>query len=284
MLKINVAQNVGFCFGVKRAVETVEKLLKSGESVWITGDLIHNEEEMKRLSKMGLKVLDMEADNWPNLSDSIVVIRAHGVPLKTVKRLRKISKRVVDATCPVVSKVANLMAKEEAKGFELVLYGRNGHAEVEYLKSHVKHVKIVNRFDSSLGPFSQKVAVFSQTTMDVDGFKEVVKRVFENLKDFSDFIVHKTVCSVTVEREKEVKELAKSNDVCVIVGGKKSSNTRKLYELAKNINENSHMISNEKEIEERWFLHAESVGICSGTSTPQRTIDMVVGRIKNFRN
>ncbi len=283
MLKVTVAKNVGFCFGVKRAVKIVEKLLNSEKDVYITGDLIHNEEEMKRLEKMGLKVLDIQKEKWPDLSESTVVIRAHGIPKLVFRRLKKSSKKVVDATCPVVSKVAELMIKEEKKGFSLFLYGRDGHAEVEYLKSHVKNVKIVNTTGIAEELFPRKIALFSQTTMDVDGFKSVAFSFLKKLEDFSDFHLHETICSVTIEREREAKELARTNDVCVIVGGKKSSNTRKLYELAKEINKNSHMILDEEEVDERWFSNAESVGICSGTSTPLRTIQRVVKRIKNLR-
>ena len=284
MLKINLSKNIGFCFGVERAVKIAEELLNENKSVYITGDLIHNEEEMERLEKMGLKTLNINDDDWPDLSNSTVVIRAHGVPLHVLDKLRERANKVVNATCPVVSNVANLMRRERENGFEIVLFGREGHAEVEYLRSCVENVKVVSLEKNVPNVESQKIALFSQTTMDTEGFRKFAKHLLDSMKNFSDFHVHNTICSVTVEREEEVKRLAKSNDVCIVVGGRKSSNAKKLYEIAKALNENSYMILNANELKEKWFTSAKNVGICSGTSTPQRAIEGVVKRLKNFKN
>ncbi len=283
MLKIEVAEDIGFCFGVKHAVEVVEELLLKGEDVYITGDLIHNEDEMLRLKSMGLKSFDV-ANKWPNISESTVVIRAHGVPLGILEELQKKAKRVVNATCTVVSAVGELIKKEKAEGFEIFLYGREGHAEVEYLKSVVGDLKVINQEHSKIDFYSSKIALFSQTTMGIDGFKEISKKFLNGEKLFSSFHIHNTICAVTLEREREVKELAKANDLCLIVGGKKSSNTKKLYEIAKSLNQNAHMILNVSEIDEKWFDSVESVGICSGTSTPARIIDGIVEWLSNLKN
>ncbi len=283
MLKIEVARDIGFCFGVKHAVEIVEKLLLSGEDVYVTGDLIHNENEMFRLRSIGLKSFDV-FDEWPDISESTVVIRAHGVPLDILRELRKRAKKVVNATCRVVSAVGDLIKKEKAEGFEIFLYGREGHAEVEYLKSVVGDLKVLNQKNPNVAFSSEKIALFSQTTMGVDGFKETAKKFLDVGKNFSSFHVYNTICAVTLEREKEVKELARSNDLCLVVGGKKSSNTKKLYEIAKSLNENTYMILNVSEIDEKWFKSIESVGICSGTSTPMRIIDEIKKRLSEFKN
>ncbi len=283
MLRIEMARNIGFCFGVERAVKTVESLLSTKEDVYVTGDLIHNEEEMARLEKMGLKSFDVN-EKWPNLSNSTVVIRAHGIPVQILKSLEKNAKRVVDATCPVVSGVARLLQHERESGFEVFLYGREGHAEVEYLKSTVDRLKVLNWQNSKIFFSTGKIALFSQTTMDIDGFKKMAKAFLNSTDSFSTFHIHNTICSVTTEREEEVKSLSKTSDLCLIIGGRKSSNTKKLYEIAKRLNENAHMILNASEIQENWFNSVKSVGICSGTSTPSRTIESIVKRLRNFKN
>lgn len=283
MLKIKTAKNIGFCFGVERAVKTVEDLLSREEDVYVTGDLIHNEEEMARLEKMGLKTLNVK-EKWPDLSNSTVVIRAHGVPVQILRSLEKSAKMVVDATCPVVSGVGRLLQDERENGFEVFLYGRERHAEVEYLKSTVDHLKVLNWQDFKISFSAKKIALFSQTTMDIDGFKKMAKAFLNSMYSFSTFHIHNTICSVTMEREEEVKRLSKANDLCLIVGGRKSSNTKKLYEIAKKLNENAHMILNASEIQKSWFNSVKSVGICSGTSTPSRTIENIVERLRNFKN
>ena len=285
MLDIIISKTIGFCFGVERAVRMAEELLKKGEEVYITGDLIHNEEEMERLGNLGLKTLDINAGSWPDLSHSTVLIRAHGIPVPMRNKLKEKANKVVDATCPVVNNVAYLMSKEKENGYEIFLFGREGHAEVEYLKSCVDDVKVVNFEKIFNSPIkAQKVALFSQTTMDTDGFKDMAKYFLDSMKSFSDFHIHNTICSVTVDRENEVKRLAATSDVCIVIGGKKSSNTKKLYEIAKNINKNSHMILNASEIKEEWIMSAKKVGICSGTSTPSKAIEGVVERLKKIKN
>ncbi len=283
MMKIEVAKNIGFCFGVERAVKIVEDLISTEKNVYITGDLIHNEEEMSRLEKMGLKTFNVK-EKWPDFTNSTVVIRAHGIPLQILGSLEKSAKRVVNATCPVVSGVAQLLQRERKNGFELFLYGREGHAEVEYLKSAVDRLKVLNWQNPKIFFSSKKVALFSQTTMDVDGFKRMAKSFLNSKNSFSTFHIHNTVCSVTMEREEEVKRISKANDLCLIVGGKKSSNTKKLYEIAKELNKNAHMILNASEIQKIWLNSVKSVGICSGTSTPLKTIEDIVKRLRNFKN
>ncbi|WP_456399394.1 4-hydroxy-3-methylbut-2-enyl diphosphate reductase [Mesoaciditoga sp.] len=285
MLNVNISKNIGFCFGVERAVKMAEELLDKNEKVYITGDLIHNEEEMNRLEMMGLRTLDIESKTWPDLSEAIVLIRAHGIPLSTREKLKKRAKKVVDATCPVVSNVAQLMKEEREKGYKIYLFGRKGHAEVEYLRSCVENVEVISLTSlPALDKKVKKIALFSQTTMDVDGFQKAAGHFLNQLRSFSEFHIHNTICSVTVEREEEVKELARANDVCIVVGGKKSSNTRKLLEIAKKINKNSYLVLNSDEIKAEWFSSAKNVGICSGTSTPQQAIKGVMERLRKIKN
>ncbi len=281
MLRINVANEIGFCFGVDRAIKIVETLIRRGAKVYVTGDLIHNEDEMKRLKMLGLESLDLDRD-WPDLSEVTVVVRAHGLPLKTLERLKNKAHTVVNATCPVVFALANSLKNAEANGFELFLYGHEGHDEVEYLKSVVKKLKVIKSYDD-VEISSGKVALFSQTTMDTGRFSDIAVHFSHDVQHLSTLLVQNSICHITFEREEEVKRLARDNDVCIVVGGKKSSNTKKLFEMAKSINLNSYLILDSTEIEMKWVESAQSVGICSGTSTPQRIISEIVEKLRTFK-
>ncbi len=280
MLEIKIANEIGFCFGVDRAVKITEEFLNKGESVYVTGDLIHNEEEMRKLEKMGLKTFKIDSE-WPDLSSSVVVVRAHGIPIEQMKKLISIAKQVVNATCPVVSSVADSINRARKEGFEILLYGHEHHDEVTYLTSIVDEIKVFDSPDK-INYSTKKIAIFSQTTMDMNGFKEVVKKISENMDELSIVMVENTICKVTYQREREVEELAKSQDVCLVVGGSKSSNTRKLFNIAKNLNGRTYLILNADDLKVEWFESVKSVGICSGTSTPRRIVDEIVKKLRTF--
>ncbi|MGC8818756.1 MAG: 4-hydroxy-3-methylbut-2-enyl diphosphate reductase [Athalassotoga sp.] len=280
MLEITVANEIGFCFGVDRAVKITEEFLNKGENVYVTGDLIHNEEEMRKLEGMGLKTLRLDSE-WPDLSSSVVIVRAHGIPVDQMKRLISSAKLVMNATCPVVFSVAESIKKAHDGGFEILLYGHEHHDEVTYLTSVVDGIKVFDSPDKMVYS-TKKIAIFSQTTMDMNGFKEVVRKISENISELSVVMVENTICKVTYQREMEVGELARSKDVCLVVGGSKSSNTKKLFKIAKNLNERTYLILNADDLRTEWFESVKSVGICSGTSTPKRIIDEIVEKLRMF--
>lgn len=280
MLEIKIASEIGFCFGVDRAVKITEELLNNGEDVYVTGDLIHNEEEMSKLEKMGLKILKLDSE-WPDLSSSVVIVRAHGIPMDQMKKLSTCAKKVVNATCPVVDSLADSILNAHKEGFEILLYGHANHDEVTYLTSIVNGIKV---FDSpeQMNYLTKKIAIFSQTTMDMDGFKEVIKKISEDVDNLRVVMVHNSICKVTYQREMEVERLARSEDVCLVVGGSKSSNTKKLFKIGKSLNENTHLILNANDLKAEWFGSAKSVGICSGTSTPKGIIDEIIEKLRTF--
>jgi 4-hydroxy-3-methylbut-2-enyl diphosphate reductase len=282
LLRIKVAKDIGFCFGVDKAVEIAKKLLEKGGNVYVTGELIHNEEEMKKLNQLGLKTFDVTS-KWPDLSEATVLIRAHGVPVDQLEKIKAHAKKVVDATCPVVLSLSESILDAKKQGFEVLLYGHDKHDEVVFLKSVVNDLKV---FDSpeSLRYSTKKIALFSQTTMDADGFKEISKAIVENIEDLSSVMIKNSICNVTYQREREVKVLASENDVCLVIGGSKSSNTRKLFNIAKSINYKTYLVLNMADLKPEWFDAAESVGICSGTSTSMGIVDEIVERLRTFKN
>lgn len=279
---MRVAEEIGFCFGVDRAVRAAETLLKDGQHVYVTGDLIHNEEEMKKLEEAGLRSFDVDAE-WPDLSDAIVLIRAHGVPVEKLEKIKKCSKGVVNATCPVVSSLADSILDAQKNGFEVLLYGHENHDEVVYLKSVVKDLKISDSVDIP-GYSTKKIALFSQTTMDSEGFKIIAQKIVKNIDELSVVMIRNSICNVTYKREEEVRRLAQGNDVCLIIGGSKSSNTRKLFNIAKSINDKTYLVLNSAEIKPEWFVSVKSVGVCSGTSTSMEIVDGIVERLRVFEN
>lgn len=282
MLKIQVAKDIGFCFGVDKAVQIAKDLLESGEKVYVTGELIHNEEEMRTLENLGLKTFDVNS-NWPDLSDATVLIRAHGLPIDQLEKIQAHAKKLVNATCPVVLSLSESILAARKDGFEVLLYGHDKHDEVIFLKSVVGDLKV---FDSeeNLKYSTKKIALFSQTTMDADGFKEISKKVVENIEDLSTVMIKNSICKVTYQREREVKILASENDICLVIGGSNSSNTRKLFNIAKNINHKTYLVLNAADLEPEWFDSARSVGICSGTSTSMRIVNEIVERLGTFKN
>ncbi len=282
MLKIEVAKDIGFCFGVDKAVQIAKDLLANGENVYVTGELIHNEAEMKVLEELGLKTFDI-ASKWPDLSRATVLIRAHGVPIDQLEKMKSHAKKVVDATCPVVLSLSESILEARKAGFEVLLYGHDKHDEVVFLKSVVRDLKVFD-YKENVRYSTKKIALFSQTTMDVDGFKEMSKSIVENIEDLSTVMIKNSICNVTYQREREVKKLASENDVCLVVGSNKSSNTRKLFNIAKNINYKTYLVLSTADLRPEWFDAADSVGICSGTSTSMRIIDEIVERLRTFKN
>jgi 4-hydroxy-3-methylbut-2-enyl diphosphate reductase len=282
LLKIEIAEEIGFCFGVDRAVKIVESLLYKGTKVYVTGELIHNADEMKRLTELGLCSIDINDEKWPDLSTATVVIRAHGIPIEVFERLKDEAQNVIDATCPVVITLSDSIKSAEENGFEIFLYGHEKHDEVQHLKSVVKQVKVVESYEE-IKNVSKKIALFSQTTMDIDGFSKISGKLGEEVSKLSTLLIKNSICHVTLQREREVKRLAKSDDLCLIVGGKNSSNTKKLFDIAKKLNTRTYLVLDSAEINEKWFDSVQSVGICSGTSTPQRIINDIVERLRTFK-
>lgn len=282
MLKVQVAKDIGFCFGVDKAIQIAKDLLARGENVYVTGELIHNEEEMKALEKLGLKTFNLTS-KWPDLSDATVLIRAHGVPIDLLEKIKLNAKKVVDATCPVVLSLSESILAAQKAGFEVLLYGHDKHDEVVFLKSVVKDLKV---FDSkeNVKYDTKKIAVFSQTTMDTDGFREISKAIVEDIGNLSTVMIKNSICNVTYQREREVKRLASENDVCLVIGSDKSSNTKKLFNISKSINYKTYLVLSMVDLKPEWFDSARSVGICSGTSTSMRIVNEIVERLRMFKN
>ncbi len=283
MVEIIVAPNAGFCFGVKRAVKLAEEaseLVKEGIRVFTMGPIIHNPQEVERLSKLGVKPL-----NGEELKEGdAIIIRSHGIPPEKERELRNKGLKVIDATCPYVKAVHEAVCQLAREGYFIVLVGEKNHPEVigtlGYLRECGGKGIVVERLEDLKEAYKyERVGVVSQTTQNEKFFKEVVGELALWVKELK---VINTICNATSVRQEDVYKLAPEVDVMIIIGGKNSGNTRRLYNISKSLNPNSYHIETADELKEEWFKGVKKVGITAGASTPDWIINSVKDKIKEI--
>jgi len=275
-VEIKVAKSAGFCWGVKRAVNMAVRAIKKGKGrAYCLGELIHNKREINRLKTLGMEFVD----NMEELKEgSTVIIRSHGIAPQVLENLKKKGLDIVDATCPFVKEVQDKAVKLEKEGYPVLILGNSNHPEVEGIAGHVKAPIIVNSLEELKKlPQFLKLGVVCQTTLNLDFFRKAISLLALKAKELK---VYNTICKATAIRQKEAKELASQVDVMLIIGGKNSSNTTKLYQISKSVNERSYHIESKEEIDLSWFEGAEIVGVTAGASTPQWVIDEVVSYLR----
>ncbi|MGE5498530.1 MAG: 4-hydroxy-3-methylbut-2-enyl diphosphate reductase [Syntrophothermus sp.] len=279
-MKVNIDNSAGFCWGVVRAIDFAERELGDKGNLYSLGDIIHNTAEVKRLNDLGLATITVA--DFPQLEKgSRVLIRAHGEPPETYRLAREYGINLVDATCPVVSKVQERIKKFYDNGFQVVIYGKKDHAEVVGLNGVIdNNAVIVLSAEEALSEtdFTRPTVLFSQTTMDRENFARIADALREKIRELQigtmeetavEFHAKNTICGQVSGRDKKLREFARSNDVIIFVAGKKSSNGKVLYNIAKEENNNIYFIEDVPEIQKEWFNSAESAGITGATSTPQ---------------
>ena len=283
MVEIIVAPNAGFCFGVKRAVKLAEEsasLVKDGLRVYTLGPIIHNPQEVNRLSLKGVKPLNGEELR----EGDAIIIRSHGIPPEKERELKEKGLRLIDATCPYVKAVHEAVCKLCEEGYFVVLVGEKDHPEVigtlGYLKECGGRGVVVESLKDLEEAFKyDRVGVVSQTTQSEKFFKEVVGELALWVKELK---IINTICNATSVRQEDVYRIAPEVDVMIVVGGKNSGNTRRLYKISKTINPNSYHIETEEEIDPSWFRNAKKVGITAGASTPDWIIQKVRVKIEEI--
>ena len=287
-MKIAIDRSAGFCPGVVRAIRKAEKNLKKDDTFYSLGSLLHNELEMDRLKDAGLKVVTH--DDLKTLGGQKVLIRAHGEPPETYLAVRKHGVEVIDATCGVVRRLQQKVARaaEEMKPLngQVVIFGKPGHPELIGLVGHSSGLAVVIPGEdiSEVDP-GRPVRLFSQTTMDGDMYDKIAGMILERMALFQqppDFEKNDTICKYVSRREPLLREFASQYDVIIFVSGKESSNGKKLYAVCKAVNPSSYFISDADELSEKWFRDAESVGISGSASTPQWLMDKVAEKINEI--
>ena len=285
-MKVELAKTAGFCFGVKRAVETVYEQVKrfQGQKIYTYGPIIHNEEVIKNLEKQGVKVIHSE-EEIGQIDEGVVIIRSHGVARNVYDRLEEKGLVCVDATCPFVKKIHNIVAEESGRGSHIVIIGNSEHPEVEGTRGWAgNQVSVIQSNDDArqfeLQNKSQKVCIVSQTTFNYNKFKDLVEIIEE--KGY-DIIVLNTICNATKERQEEARRIAKGVDAMVVIGDKHSSNTQKLFEICKNECLNTYYIQTLDDLDMNQLRSVETVGITAGASTPNIIIEEVQNNVRiNF--
>lgn len=292
-MEVVVDNNSGFCFGVVYAIEMAEDELNRTGKLYCLGDIVHNNMEVARLQSKGLEIIDHE--RLKNLKNCKVLIRAHGEPPETYKIAIANNITLIDASCPVVLKLQNRIREDfdaiEDDNVQLVIYGKDGHAEVNGLMGQTRGRAIIVNSIEDLNKIDYKkpVHLFSQTTQSTDGFEEMRNEIKERLikhgiKAELGFEANDTLCRQVSNREPQLKVFANHHDVIVFVSGKKSSNGKILYDVCKAVNPQTYFISENSELNPQWFKTAKSVGICGATSTPMWHMEEVASAIRNFRN
>ena len=285
-MNVELAKTAGFCFGVKRAVDTVYQQIEQyrGEKIITYGPIIHNEEVIKDLRSHGVEVLNDE-EELKTADADVVVIRSHGVAKYIYDILEERGITCVDATCPFVKKIHKIVAEKSAEGSYIVIVGNGEHPEVQGIRGWAgEQVTVVQtpedaeRFE--LPDKDQKVCIVAQTTFNYNKFKELVEIIS---KKRYDIVVLNTICNATKERQTEARQIAARVDAMVVIGDKRSSNTQKLFEICKEECLNTYYIQTLDDLDINQLRSVESVGITAGASTPNKIIEEVQNNVRiNF--
>jgi len=278
-MKIYLPEKIGFCFGVKRAVVSVEEELKKkrGE-VYSLGDLIHNPQVMEELIKRGLKIIS----DLSGVKGGTVFTRAHGIDHNLIEEAEKREIRIIETTCPYVLRIQKIAHNLAEKFYHIVIVGSRDHPEIKSLISNTptKNLYIVRTPEEvSQIPPVKKIGVLVQTTESLDNFKNIVNNLLE---DRLEVRVFNTICRVVSERQEEAKKLARKVEGMIIVGGYKSSNTQKLVKLCQEIGTKTYFVEKKEDIDYQEIMRLNSVGITGGTSTPEKTIKEIKKIILNL--
>ncbi|MDR0401892.1 MAG: 4-hydroxy-3-methylbut-2-enyl diphosphate reductase [Endomicrobium sp.] len=285
MFKIKITDNAGFCFGVERAINLIEKVINKNREVYTIGPIIHNPQEVERLEKKNVKVLT----DIDKIKNCFLILRTHGIPYLLYKKLRKNkSINIIDATCPFVKKTQKIISRLgnsiKSKNEMIIIIGERSHPEIialmSYNKSCSKCVVIESIVEAqNFNDKCCKLNVITQTTQTLENFENIIKILKKRYK----IKAYNTICKTTFERQKSAKDLAKCVDLMIVIGGKNSSNTMKLFKAC-SLNTSTYHIETEKELKKKWLLNVKKIGLTAGTSTPYWIIKRVEKKIKTLLN
>ena len=274
MVNIEIDSGSGFCFGVTTAIRKAEEELAKGNTLYCLGDIVHNGQECERLKEMGLITINHE--EFAQLHNVKVLLRAHGEPPETYELAKANNIEIIDATCPVVLRLQQRIKREfdntsDSNNKQIVIYGKNGHAEVLGLVGQtrgqaivIENLSEVNRLD-----FSKDIRLYSQTTKSLDEFRQIVAYIKEHISPEASFEYYDTICRQVANRMPNIQTFAANHDLIFFVCGRKSSNGKILFQECKKVNPNTFLIDQPEEIDRKMLEGATSIGICGATSTPK---------------
>jgi 4-hydroxy-3-methylbut-2-en-1-yl diphosphate reductase len=291
-MNVTIDPHSGFCFGVVYAIEIAERELAKSKTLYCLGDIVHNNMEVKRLKEMGLIII--EQAELGRLRDCRVLIRAHGEPPETYRIAFENNIELIDASCPIVLNLQNEIrygfeAMQDKNG-QIVIYGKEGHAEVNGLRGQTlgKAIVIGSEDDLEKIDFTRPVHIYAQTTKSVGGFKAIVDKIRERMVVSSpgkeiDFSWNDTICRQVSNRSGKLQEFAVKFDAVIFVSGKKSSNGMILYKVCKDVNKRTYLVSGKEDLRNEWFAGVGNVGVCGATSTPMWLMEEVAAEIRTIK-
>lgn len=275
MRKVEIDKGSGFCFGVTTAISKAEEELAKGETLYCLGDIVHNGQECERLEQLGLISIDHQ--QFSELKNAKVLLRAHGEPPSTYRLAEENHITLIDATCPVVLRLQKRIKQEfdtanaEGREKQIVIFGKNGHAEVLGLVGQTNGTAIVieNLNEARSLDFSKDIFLYSQTTKSLDEFRQIVTYIQEHIAPDATFKYYDTICRQVANRMPDIQDFAASHELIFFVCGHKSSNGKILFQECKKVNPNSYQIDGPEEIDRSLLEGVKSIGICGATSTPK---------------
>lgn len=278
-LQVTIDKSSGFCFGVVYAIEMAEDILANEGRLYCLGDIVHNDEEVERLTNMGLKIIDHEV--LKTLKNEKVLIRAHGEAPSTYMLALENNLTLIDASCPVVLKLQNRIKNSHDDDEQILIFGKHGHAEVIGLQGQTEGKAIVFQDLAELDnvELPSKFTLYSQTTKSVDKFYHIKDQLQSRGYEVK---ANDTICRQVSNRYEELENFVSNYNKIVFVSGKKSSNGKVLYEVCKKYNDNSYFISNVEELDKTWFAENDKVGICGATSTPMWLMEKIKSALQKY--
>lgn len=286
MQRVEIDEGSGFCFGVTTAIRKAEEELAKGETLYCLGDIVHNGQECERLEKLGLVTINHE--EFAMLKHAKVLLRAHGEPPETYQLAKENHIEIIDATCPVVLQLQKRIKQEydatpTDQEKQIVIYGKNGHAEVLGLVGQTggKAIVIEKLEEVTKLDFSKDIRLYSQTTKSLDEFRQIVAYIEAHIAPTATFRYFDTICRQVANRMPNIRRFAAAHDLIFFVCGHKSSNGKILFEECKKVNPNSYRIDQPEEIDRRLIQNVDSIGICGATSTPKWLMEACKKVIRN---
>ena len=291
-MQVEIDNKSGFCFGVQNAVEIAENALLEGEKVYSLGPIVHNDMEVERLAALGLICIDY--NEFLELRDCKVLIRAHGEPPETYERARMNNITIIEATCPIVrklqSRIKGTWTKTDEGKSQVVIFGKSGHAEVIGLLGQIGNngILVSNKEDLKKIDFTRPIQLFSQTTMGVKDYNELVDLIKEMITEAGAtdpdkmLKVNRTICGQVSNREPHLKVFARNHDIIIFVSGYESSNGKMLYQVCKSVNPDTYFVASAEDLDMSWFRGKKTVGVCGATSTPKWLIENIRDTVSNI--
>lgn len=279
-MEIKKAEHMGFCFGVKNAVDCAVKVLDEHSKIYSYGEIIHNRDVVERLADKGLVVIENLEDSIDKI-DAKILIRSHGVGRKIIELLNDNNIEYIDATCPKVKSIHRIVNKYSSQGYEIIVVGDSSHPEVIGIAGWIEgKYHIADSLDEIKAldiDKDKKYCLVCQTTFNNNIFKEVVEFLKKN--DYTNIVTNNTICDATIKRQESCSDVAENSDIMLVIGGKNSSNTKKLYELCKEKCDKTFLIENYKEIPYKYIDKNTKIGITAGASTPDWVIEEVIQNV-----